>query len=115
MKKKNKSYHNVTLIGDFNLSSNGVPLERFLQAYNLSSLTKEATCFQSTNPGCIDLILTNQKNVNKHSNTFEAGLSDNHKLIAAVAKFENFKRRPLEEIYRSYRSFNIETFLKKVR
>ena len=56
-----KNYDNVTLIGDFNLSSDDVPFESFLQAYNLTSLIKEATCFQSSNPSCIDLILTNQK------------------------------------------------------
>ena len=56
-----KNYDNVTLIGDFNLSSDDVPLESFLQARNLTSLIKEATCFQSNNPSCIDLILTKQK------------------------------------------------------
>ena len=56
-----KNYDNVTLIGDFNLSSDDVPFESFLQAYNVNSLIKEATCFQSSNPSCIDLILTNQK------------------------------------------------------
>ena len=58
-----KNYNNVTLIGDFNLSRDDVPFECFLQAYNLTSLIKEATCFQSSNPSCIDLILTNQKNM----------------------------------------------------
>ena len=56
-----KNYDNVTLIGDFNLSGDDVPFEGFLQAYNLTSLTKAATCFQSSNPSRIDLILTNQK------------------------------------------------------
>ena len=56
-----KNYDNVTLIGDFNLSSDDVPLKSFLQAYNLTSLIREATCFKSSNPSCIDLILTNQK------------------------------------------------------
>ena len=56
-----KNYDNVTLIGDFNLSSDDVPLESFLQACNLTSLIKETTCFQSNNPSCIDLILTKQK------------------------------------------------------
>ena len=44
-----KNYDNVTLIGDFNLSSSDVPLECFLQAYILTSLIKEATYFQSIN------------------------------------------------------------------
>ena len=66
-------YDNVTLIADFNLSSDDVPFESFLQAFNLTSLIKKATSFQSSNPSCIDLILTNQKNMYKLSNTFETG------------------------------------------
>ena len=43
-------------------------------------------------------------------NTFETGLSDYRKLVSTVAKSGSFKGRPRENIYRSYRSFNIETF-----
>ena len=101
---------NVTLIGSFNLSSNDVPLECFLQAYNLTSLIKEATCFQSSNPSCIDLVLGNQKYMYKLSQTFETGISDHHNLISTVAKSGSFKRRPQEKSCRSYRSFNNEIF-----
>ena len=45
-----KNYDNVTLIRKFNLSSDDVPFESFLEAYNLTSLIKEAKCFQSSNP-----------------------------------------------------------------
>ena len=103
-----KNYDNVTLFGDFNISSDDVPLESFLQAYNLTSLIKETTCFQSSNPSCIDLILTNQKNMYKLSNTFETRISDHHELVSTVAK----SLRLQEKIYRSYRSLNIETLKK---
>ena len=43
------------------LSSDDVPFESFLKGYSLTSLIKEATCFQSSDTSCIDLILTNQK------------------------------------------------------
>ena len=102
-----KNYDNVTLIGD--LSSDDVPSESFLQAYNLTSLIKEATCFQSSNPSCINLIIPNQKNVCKLFNTFETGISDHQKLISTVTQFGSFKGRPRQKIYRSYRSLNIET------
>ena len=102
----------LSIIGDFNLSSDDVPLESFIWAYNLGSLIKEATRFQSSNPSCIDLVLTNQKNMYKLSNTFETGLSDQHKLISAAAKSGSFKGRLREKNYWSYRSFNIETFKK---
>ena len=49
----------------------------------------------------------------KLSNTFETEISaDHHKLISTVAKYGSFKGRPREKIYRSYRSFSIETFKK---
>ena len=51
----------------------------------------------------------------KLSNTFEAGISDQHKLISTVAKSGSFKGRPREKIYRSYRPFNIETLKKNVK
>ena len=96
-----KNYDNVTLIGDFNLFSVDIALKSFLQAYNLTSLIKEETCFQSSNPSCIDFILTNQKVFINSSNTFETGISDHHKLISTVAKSGSFKGRPREKIYRS--------------
>ena len=46
----------------------------------------------------------------KRSNTFETELSDHYKLISTVAKSGSFKGRPRKKVYRSYRSFNIETF-----
>ena len=46
----------------------------------------------------------------KLSNTFETGISVRHKLISTIAKSGSFKGRPREKNYRSYRSFNIETF-----
>ena len=91
------NYDKVTLTGDFYLSSNDVPLERFLQLYNLTGLIKGATCSQSSN-------------MYKLSNTFETVLSNHQKSISIVAKSESFKGRPLKKNYRSYISFNNETF-----
>ena len=60
-------------MGDFNFSSNDVPLEIFVQAYNLTSLIKGVTYFQSSN-------------MYKLCNTFETRLSDHNKLISTVAR-----------------------------
>ena len=60
-------------MGDFNFSSNDVPLEIFVQAYNLTSLIKGATCFQSSN-------------MYKLCNTFDTRSSDHNKLISTVAR-----------------------------
>ena len=69
-----------------------------LQANNLTRLIKETTCFQSSNPSCIDLILTNQNIMYKLSNTFETELSGHYKLISTVAKSGSFKGRPRKDL-----------------
>ena len=66
--------------------------------------------FQSNNPSQIDLILTNQKSMYKFSNTFETCLSDHHKLISTISKSGSFKGTPRINVYRSYKSFNIDNF-----
>ena len=93
-----KNHDNDTFIGDFDLSSDDVPPESFLQIYNLTSLIKEAKCFRSSNPSWFNLILTNQKNINKLCNTFEIRISDHHKLISTTAKSESFNGRLQKKI-----------------
>ena len=72
-------------------------------------MIKETTCFQSNNPSQIDLILTNQS-MYKFSNTFETGLSDNHKLISTISKLCSFKETHWIKVYQSYKYFNIDHF-----
>ena len=54
-------YENIILIGDFNLTVENNNLENFMSTFDLECLIKKPTCFQSINPRCIDLILTNKK------------------------------------------------------
>ena len=70
------------------------------------------TCYQSNDSTCIDLILTNKKNLLKLSGTFKTGLYDHHKLISTILKSGGFKEKPKEKICRSYREFNSEGFKK---
>ena len=60
------------LSGDFNLAvekKNQV----FMNAFDWESLIKTPTCFPSTSPSCIDLILTNKKEFFKNFKVFEVG------------------------------------------
>ena len=59
-------------------------------------------------PTCIDLILTNKKNLFKLSNTFETGILDHHKLVSTILKSGSFKGTPKIKIYRSYKKFELE-------
>ena len=56
-------YDRILLMGDFNLTIENRLLEELLNLFNLKSIISSPTCFQSTNPTCIDVILTNQEDL----------------------------------------------------
>ena len=56
-----RQYDKTVLIGDFNLTIDNKSLENFMTTFDLERLIKKPTCFQSSNPTYIDLILTNKK------------------------------------------------------
>ena len=103
-------YENLILIRDFNLSTENQHLDALIQAYNLNNLFNKTTCFQSNKPTCIDLILTNKKNLFKLSNTFETGISDDHKLVSTILKSGSFKGIPKMKIYRPFKKSELENF-----
>ena len=103
-------YENLILIGDFILFIENQHLDALIQVYNLNNLINKPTCFQSNTPTCIDLILNNKKYLFKLSNTFEAGISDYHKLVSTILISGNFKGTPKIKVYRSYKTFELENF-----
>ena len=94
-----QKYDNVTIIEDFNITTENTHLQSMMQAYNLNNLIKEPICFQSNNPSQIDPILTNQKSMYQFSNTFETGLFDHHKLISTISKSGSFQGTPRIKVY----------------
>ena len=93
-----QTYENILAVGDFNLSVDSSYLEDFTQGYNLGSLMKKPTCYQSSTPSCIDLILGNRESLFKWSNNFEAGVSDHHKLVCTILKSGGFEVAPSKTI-----------------
>ena len=79
-------YENFVLLGDFNLPTENSNLKNFIRSFDLESLINSPTCYKSTNPSCIDLILTNKKNHFMKPAAFETGLSNHHKLITTVLR-----------------------------
>ena len=61
-------YQKTMLIGDFNLTIDNKSLENFMTTFDLECLIKKLTCFQSSNPTCIDLILRNKKEFSRGTN-----------------------------------------------
>ena len=87
------TYDNILLIGDFNLTIEIKDLEELQNLFNQKSLISSPTCFQSKNPTCIDLILTNQEDLLSNSNTCEVGISDHHHLVSTMLNRKNFKKQ----------------------
>ena len=55
------AYDNYIVIGDFNIQADSKKMSSFCDAFELTSLIKEPTCYKNPdNPSCIDLILTNK-------------------------------------------------------
>ena len=103
-------YENVMLIGDFNLTAENKNLETFVNTFDLESLIKKPTCFQSTSPSCIDFILTNKKEFFKNSNVLEVEISDHHSLIVTALRSQLVKGDAETKLYRDYNSFDTKLF-----
>uniref|UniRef100_A0A7M5XFX2 Endonuclease/exonuclease/phosphatase domain-containing protein n=1 Tax=Clytia hemisphaerica TaxID=252671 RepID=A0A7M5XFX2_9CNID len=104
-------YHNIIVIGDFNLDPTDPKVARFLELNDMSNVMKSKTCFKSERGTCIDLILTNSKNSIKNTGIVETGLSDYHRLIYAMLKLKYTKLPPTIIKYRKYKNFNEDLFL----
>lgn len=55
------------------MTTENLHLNNLMKILNINALIK-TTCYQSHNPTCIDIILTNQKTLLKLSKTIETGL-----------------------------------------
>ena len=76
-------FDNIILMGDFNLTVEYKNLEDFMSTFDMECLINKP-CFQSSKPNCIDLILTNKKELLKNSNVLEVGISDHHSFIVTA-------------------------------
>ena len=87
-------------------------LSSFIENNGLYSLIKSPTCFKSsTNPRCIDLMLSNMKHSFFASQSVETGFSDCHHLIYTVLKTQFTKLQPKRIRFRDYKKFSESQFL----
>ena len=84
----------MLLIRDFNLTFNNKNLNN-------------PTCFQSTNPTCNYLSLTNKRSLFKNSDVLEVGISDHHSFIITALRTHLIKGNAKMRMYRYYKTFNI--------
>ena len=86
-------------------------LKDFCDLYSLKNLIEEPTCYKNPiNPSSIDLILTNRAQNFQESRAIETGISDFHKMIITVLKYDYQKKSPICIKYRSYKNFNDDDF-----
>ena len=103
---------NILLMGDFNLTIENKHLEELLSLFNIKSLISSPTCFQSINPTCIDLILTNQEDLFSNSNTCEVGISDHYHLGSTMFNKKISKGSTKALFYRDYKKFEENKFVR---
>ena len=115
--------YDIVLAGDLNIddlrsysesSQNHLPDMK--DVFSLTNLIKEPTCFKSQNGTLLDLILTTRPRSFMKSLSFEAGLSDCHKLVCSIlrASFKKLKTvnlTPKIVKYRDHKHFYQEKFL----
>lgn len=73
-------------IRSFDLTIANESLENVMGTFDPERLRKNPTCFQSSNPSCRDLILTNKKGFFKNTRVIEVGIPDHHTLIVTALK-----------------------------
>ena len=98
------------LIGDFNMTIENKNLEIFMNLSNSEYLIKKPTCFQSKNPSCIDLILTNKRDFSKCSNVLEVGISGHRSSNITTLKSQLVKGNAKTKLYCDYSGFNMHNF-----
>ena len=90
-------------------------LQDLMDAFCLENLIKEPTCFKSTAPATIDLIVTNQKSLFMKSSAYESGLPDFHKLTTTILRKSITKWNPINILYRDYKIFDKKKFEDQLR
>jgi hypothetical protein len=104
------------LLGDLNQDllkpdTHGRALTDVCDVFDMHCLIKEPTCFKDT-PSLLDVMLTTQPQTFTNSGTLETGLSDFHKCTFTVKKGPLPPRKPEFIVYRSYKNFREENFLR---
>ena len=85
-----------------------------MNTFNLESLINKPTCFQSANPTCIDLAVTDKESLFKNSNVLENGISDHHSFITTVLRTQVIKGNAKMKLHRDYKTFNIKLLKREI-
>ena len=81
-----------------------------MTTFDLECLIKKPTCFQSSNPTCVDLILTKKKEFFKNADVIEVVISDHYNQIVRALESLLLKGNAKTKLYQDRNSFNIDHF-----
>ena len=84
-------------------------MQKIVACNDLESLLKEPNCFK-TEPGCIDLLLTNNKSYFQCRKTFVKKISGFYKFIVLSTKNNFVKGNPKIKYYRDDKHFDADMF-----
>ena len=62
-----------------------------MNTFNLECLITKSSCFRSENPSCLGLILTNKRELLKHSDVIQIRISDHHSFVVTSLKSQLVK------------------------
>ena len=85
------------------MTPENLELQDFCDTHGLPNLIKEPTCFKGKIPTCIDLILTNQKQLFMKSRTLITVISIFSALSTSIMKLIYVKSNPKIKLYRDYK------------
>ena len=80
-------YENIIVIGDLNFNMlHDNMLSTIIPTYNLTNIIKDVTCFKSSNPTLIDVMLVTKRRKFIRNFSVATGISDFHNLIGGVLR-----------------------------
>ena len=88
----------IVLLDEFDIITENKHFEKLVNLFNLKSLISLPTCFQSSNPKCIDLIITNQKDLCNNSKMCSRSSDHHHDQVYTTLN----KKKYLKAKARSY-------------
>ena len=85
--KVSDTYENIVIIGDlnFNMMKDNM-LSQIMPTFSLTNIIKEATCFKSSQPTIIDVMLVTKRRKFMQSFSVNTGISDFHNLIGGILR-----------------------------
>ena len=82
-------YENVIIIGDLNFNMlNTNTLSQICPTFNLTNLIKDPTCYKSSEPTLIDVMLVSKRRKYIKGFSLDTGISDFHNLIGGVLRLD---------------------------